>query len=115
MTPEQAIADIRTLSDEIEAGRVKSPASRLLDLFYKAVTTIVLSGPAGVCSPGEQAKPKRQRRPTLAEISKHGLEVRCEPDGAFVIARGKPTNGDNDTITPEDELERWRKKKKNAG
>jgi hypothetical protein len=58
------------------------------------------------------AKPKRHRRPSLADIRKHGLEVRCEPDGAFVIACGKSDVGvTSPAQTPEDELERWRKKK----
>ena len=106
----QGIADMYALADEIEAGRVKRPAKTFLDLAYKVAGMIFLSDPVGACSRAEQAKPKRL--PPLARIAKHGLEVRVAPDGSFVIARGKSdVEVTSPEQTPEDELERWRKKK----
>jgi hypothetical protein len=82
--------------------------STLIDQICREFGVSTITDPAGTVAP----KPKRQRRPSLAEISKYNLEMRCAPDGSFVIARGKTDSARAESIlTPEDELERWRKKK----
>jgi hypothetical protein len=116
LSPEiaQAIADVRRLADEIDAAGSKEERRRLGDLICKkGFETIGMLVLADAVSESETAKPKhhRNRRPSLADIRKHGLEVRCEPDGAFVIACKSDVGVTSPAQTPEDELERWRKKK----
>jgi hypothetical protein len=111
LSPEiaKALADVRALADQFDAAASSEERCRLADLLCSKVDQtigmIVRTDPVGTI--------KRQRRPSLAEISKHNLEVRVAPDGSYVIARGKPTDDQvtSPEQTPEDELERWRKKK----
>jgi hypothetical protein len=90
---EQAIANVNGVVVELEGGNkdvsiISPTTTKLADLVYRKVAEVI--GMIVMADPNALRGRPRNRRPSLAAIAKHGVEVKVEPDGSFVIAPGKP-------------------------